>query len=109
MDSNSIQVTFKYHQIYKGKGQNMEKIVTLKPDIPLTRQWEDVAKQLEFKKFMRDFPIQSLYPVKKTSETFLNYFEIVPVNGDTIALIDPVGIRKELLKTKKCRLCCIFR
>lgn len=111
MEEQLIQVKFCYMLTVKNETQGAEKTVRLKPNTYLHDQWEDVVRQLELKKYMKDCSISFLYPMKATADKGLSYFEFFPVDGDTIMLMNPMGAQdkeKKEKKEKKDKKCTLF-
>ena len=102
MQQATVQVKFKYLQTVKKETQKMEKIVKLRSNIHLHKQWDNVVQQLNLKKCMKDYSINFLYPMKYTPQKAFGYLEFTPEEGDEIVLMNPVGAKKSETKKKRC-------
>ena len=106
MEQDKIRVKSVYLQLVNKELQNVEKFIKLKPNASLYQQWDDVVSQLELKKHTKEYSLNFLFPVKPTSQKYLDYLEFIPVEGDVVLFMNPVGA-KNINKPREKR-CLIF-
>ncbi len=99
--SNTIQVKFVYLQLVDNVPLSVEKQIRIQANTYLHNQWDDIVKKLELKKQTQEVSLNFLYPVKSTDHGVLNSIRFIPVEGDVIIFMNPVGAKNINKKKKK--------